>query len=489
MNGQIKIGPEYFKNIKRDYSNWEFAVIRELCQNSIDCGSNTITIKTTDIGNDTFEMVFSNDGPPMAMEVITEKLLSLGSTTKDGVGDVGGFGIAKSLIYFCHDNYTIETGNIVVSGIGGNYSIKTDDQAYFDGTRSTITIRGTEESCFVEEIKKFASFCNWNGKFVLNGVELNTDLKQSGRFVESEIGMISVEKNANNCFSGLSIVRVHGIPMFIQRMPCRDLMIVELSGSYGYLQSSRDCLSYPNSVKYNEFVSNLINGRPLENKEFSIHFKGRQVCAALKSSDNIKLKIVDGEMVVSDGNNTCTVDLNKINRCESVHQQEEQEEYESEFDFYIKSIYDKKAIPDYYFPMSFSRYSKTLIKAWVNIIKKIYEINEISDPFSVGFIFNDDVEAQFVCADGKQSYLINPVSVSKMLDGDIPQFFNRFGINGNSLKNNKHGAAEKLISVAVHEVCHKISTLWHNEEYSNCLTDMINTTLLHHDELLKAARI
>ena len=97
MKSQVKIGPEFFIKAKNDYSDWKWALIREFFQNSIDCGSRQISIDIT-YANGKTTLTISNDGEPMTEQILTEKLLSLGSSGKGFAGTVGGFGKAKELL-------------------------------------------------------------------------------------------------------------------------------------------------------------------------------------------------------------------------------------------------------------------------------------------------------------------------------------------------------------------------------------------------------
>ena len=92
----VPIGPEFFKKAFDDYSDRYWAFVREIMQNSLDCGSTTITISIRqhiEDGADTTTVNVTNNGEPMSREILTEKLLALGSSGKDFKdGSVGGFG-------------------------------------------------------------------------------------------------------------------------------------------------------------------------------------------------------------------------------------------------------------------------------------------------------------------------------------------------------------------------------------------------------------
>ena len=122
---QVKIGPSFFVKAKNDYSNWHWAWVRELCQNSIDAPGcdNIIFTFSYDEQSDITYAVCENNGSPMTREILLDKFLSIGESGKNFNGSVGGFGKAKELIAFCHNSYTIHTGSFFVSGSGADFSL------------------------------------------------------------------------------------------------------------------------------------------------------------------------------------------------------------------------------------------------------------------------------------------------------------------------------------------------------------------------------
>jgi hypothetical protein len=91
----FKIGREFFAKAKADYADWRWSWVREISQNSMDCHSNRIDVTIGRDGANT-QIAVSNDGQPMALDVLVNKFLTLGGSAKDG--GVGGFGKAKELL-------------------------------------------------------------------------------------------------------------------------------------------------------------------------------------------------------------------------------------------------------------------------------------------------------------------------------------------------------------------------------------------------------
>jgi len=101
---QVGISSDFFAKSLNDYSNWKWALAREFGQNGIDSGANhmSVSIKYNE-DTDLTEVIVSNDGKPMTLDIIENKLMNIGGTTKTAEnGDVGGFGLAKLVLYMAH---------------------------------------------------------------------------------------------------------------------------------------------------------------------------------------------------------------------------------------------------------------------------------------------------------------------------------------------------------------------------------------------------
>src|SRR4051794_22417171 len=119
-HGHVRIGPEFFAKIKYDYTDADWAWVREILQNSLDARSSEVTATVSVAGDDsTTTVVVRNNGEPMTRDVLCNKLLNLGGSGKNfSDGCTGGYGVAKSLIYYSQENYRIRTGTLLVEGRG-----------------------------------------------------------------------------------------------------------------------------------------------------------------------------------------------------------------------------------------------------------------------------------------------------------------------------------------------------------------------------------
>ena len=133
---QVEIPNDYFfKMSKRDYSQFETALIREFFQNSFDANAKQVVF---DLDNERLELTVFDDGIGMDYDTLTNKLLVMGQSHKQTENSVGAFGHAKILLYFSWCSWEIRTRNYIVNGSSHYYTInETDD--YVDGTISTIT--------------------------------------------------------------------------------------------------------------------------------------------------------------------------------------------------------------------------------------------------------------------------------------------------------------------------------------------------------------
>ena len=118
VRGQVKIGPEFFGKVKKDYADWRWAFVREIVSNGVDAGASLVSVEIIPVGEKHSQVTVFNNGAPMSRETLVDKLLHLGGSTKDGGSSIGGFGAAKLILYFCHESYVIESGSLRVDGVG-----------------------------------------------------------------------------------------------------------------------------------------------------------------------------------------------------------------------------------------------------------------------------------------------------------------------------------------------------------------------------------
>lgn len=474
FQNQVVIGPEFFAKAKNDYNRWQWAIIREFCQNSIDCGSKTIRISITkDAGN--VVMVVENDGDPMTEDIIRNKLLSLGASGKNFQGSVGGFGKAKEILYFIHRSYEIKTGEFVVTGSGAGYNI--DAGEYYSGTSSRIVIESLDPQDLVDELKSnlrtFAGYTQWSGELYLNDERLSTDLYK-GSF-RRDLGFAKVYTN-KSCQDRV-IVRINGTPMFYDYIDFNRCVIVELTGtSADVLTSNRDGLSREYRNQLNAFLTDLaVNKSSALRKRGLVKYQlygGKRIThTVVRPTDfNPKLDIICAlEQVAKESFKGPTTRSQLLSAGsandvrETIHRTFNSTISE---EFIVKNETDL-TVPSYYLPNSpnFSDYSRKLAKIWGRLLLELHRLFEHEADFAIGFIFDDDqdnqIEAQFEVGPYGTVYYLNPAKVVKQSSSISKSFKKRFQL----VERNR------LLMIALHEFLHGFGYASHNEAYANQLTD------------------
>lgn len=469
---QVVIGPEFFKKAFNDYTNWRWAIIREFLQNSIDAGSKKIDItihkhQTTTTKSDTVLKV-RNDGAPMTREVLVNKLLSLGGSGKNFQNSVGGFGKAKEILYYAHQSYRIDTGDVTVHGSGAGYDLS--DRPYFRGTESEVLISGDYVDSLVTNVKTFASTAQWDGVITCNGEEYTSKLKKGSPRRELDFGTVYTNKS----FTNRLIVRISGIPMFVSHIDYPDTVIVELNGSsVEVLASNRDVLRYPYSNQLEEFIAEIaINKRSaIKKRDRSLytHYAGDKLTGksagfnlvhaispkASTASPSVSDDSEASEPLISGDDMPSTPGV-RPNTAAFVKHADAITSCLSQ-DFVVKNntFYE---IPAYYLPDSgeFSTYAMKLVKIWTRLMVQLHTTFKVKSSFAVGFVFDSSVEAEREShSDYGTIYYINPV---KLVGSSWAKAF-------------KLTDRGRLLMTAVHEFTHHDH--WrHDEDFAAAMTDI-----------------
>lgn len=499
-NSQIRIGPEFFAKIKNDYSNWSWALVREFAQNSIDAkGSKNIEFTISLLPNGCTQLICHNDGAPMTRDILTNKLLTLGGSGKNFEdGNIGGFGVAKSLLYYCHRHYTIYTGDYKVVGSGAQYTI--EDAEYFAGTKSIIEMDGDHVDSLCRQVRLFAAYSQWSGRLALNGKELECN-HPKGAFRRSfEWGSIYTNKQDSNRY----VVRLGGIPMFIGYCSLDRLVVVELSGkSDEVLQSNRDGLKSGPHYEFMQFLQQLAvdKNSALRQRVSQITVYQGDLLGVKESRDDVISGIVDD--VIDSLAPVSEMEVDEIAEAEAeggvpmaalcadpgLRQAlpsgirvtvERRERLRSMIghEFVIMNNLGME-IPDYYKPGRFSSYSAKLVRYWTRIFLMIWELRGHNSPFSVGFVFDDDCAAMHSYEE-RDIFYINPATVVRQRNS-----------NSRSLKcrcNFTPQGKWQLVADAIHEYAHYCGFKSHDEDYAAKLTDLMGWALANRDKFNKCFR-
>jgi hypothetical protein len=460
----FRIGREIFAKAKADYADWRWSWVREVCQNSMDCGSTRIEVAIERKGQNT-QIAVSNNGHPMTETVLVNKFLTLGGSAKDG--GVGGFGVAKQLIVACQLGWSIRTGTLFAEGEGGDYQL-TSGLDPVHGTTTTVQMEADEVDRLVAMFERFAALAQWKGILTVNGQVLATDLRNGSPRREYEWGRVYT----NQQFSNLLVVRIGGQPMFTRNIRFRGCVLVELTGTSGQrLVASRDRLQY----RYNDELDELLNELAVDTRSALKQqraaykrFQGEIIKAegkrpkAQPGLDVAALvqTIVEPESVSKPTASVRSVAVSRENRPISIGPE-----------FICKQCVGMET-PAYYLPGDqFSSYVKGLVKAWVMTLKKLYELHDLEGSFSVGFIFDEDVRAE--CEQSSEYglvYYLSPAAIVKNQKFGSRSFKARFSSAWTS--------RYEIMAIAAHEFVHGAFGIGqHCEVFAAKLTEVMGVMM------------
>lgn len=462
FESQVVIGPEFFAKAKNDYANFHWALVREAMQNSMDCGSTRIVIDVV-FANGKTTFSWSNDGVPMTREIIVGKLLSLGGSGKGFAGTVGGFGKAKEILYFCHDWFEIESGGFVVRGAGASYTLS-ERIGHLSGTGSCVGIDGDHAMQLGDAVRRFCSFAQWGGEVVLNGAVLKCGLVRGAKRRDLPFGDVYT----NNSHKNRLVVRIGGIPMFVNYISVEKCVVVELNGmSSEVLTSNRDGLLYQHRQVLDVFVAELSSdGRKAlrVSKPSYVHFSGNKLSHSAQKSQVSQLI---GEVVCVVGACDQSGDVSAESggvQLPSMVDRSFARAVKSQLveDFVVKNTTELK-IPAYFLPESdeFSSYSRSLVKMWGRLLIQLHKLFEVSGAFTIGFVFDAESEAEYETSpEYGVVYYVNP---AKIVRGAAVSLKKRFKLTERN----------RLLVLAVHEFVHGRGYGRHDDNYAYAFTDMM----------------
>ncbi len=154
---QVKMPREFFVKARGEYNNWRWAFFRELIQNAYDARSRHLAFHIWPGSNNTVLVKLVDDGHGMTRDVLVNTLLCLGGSLKKDAGSVGGFGYAKTLLFFANRGYEIVTGFNKVKGSGGEYVIE-DMATESPGTTITVSMENESVDAMKRELTRYVSY-------------------------------------------------------------------------------------------------------------------------------------------------------------------------------------------------------------------------------------------------------------------------------------------------------------------------------------------
>ncbi len=494
FTNSISIGPEFFAKAKNDYASFPWALTREFFQNSMDApGCDLIEVEIITVEGGVTQMTVKNNGAPMTRDILVGKLLSLGGSGKGFNGTVGGFGKAKEVLYFVHTSYQIQTGDMLVQGSGAGYNLTEGCPEVLYGTRSTIVLDRNLTGSLVEDVKRFASFAQWDGVIVLNGERLECKLKKGSPRREFEWGTVYTNKSIPNRV----IVRVNGIPMFSNRTEFDRTVIIELKGaSVDVLTSNRDGLLYKFEDEFDTFLTDLITNKSkalkAQNPTYQ-HFGGAKFKVS-KENPERRASVVNARDLVGDvapvvaafagrsggvpqegggavfSSGRVGVLERTFSELVECKQKNEPSKTSVVSEFFVIKNETTLKVPDHYQPGAeqFGAYSKKLARMWGRLVIELHRMYELENEFGIGFVFSEDAEAQYEQTNRfGVVYYLNPVQIVGQSVSLSKSFKKRFALT----------ERDRILAIAVHEFVHGLGYDSHNESYAAKLTEVFGRVL------------
>jgi hypothetical protein len=473
-NVNIKIGADYFRRCSRNEYSQSIPTIwiREAIQNSIDARSSRI-----DITLDETYVSVEDDGTGMTADIILNKLLVLGGTFKENVNSTGGFGKAKEVLFFCWDEWEIQSCPTskdyfyVCSDMVGCKPINHVTGLFSRGTKIKIKYDPSSDSTWKwsGDIKDFIRTCSTKCQIYLNGEKLDT-LPLKGKKYEYPSFKLLVNKSSPE---DRVFIRINGICMFTRYVSTKipAAVCVDLSGSsVEMLNSSRESLKYSYQREIDKIIEEiLVNPRSLLTKSSKV-FIDKYLKRELENLKNEILETCDtltGElanMTISAfiaGQKTdlenCISELKEVaphlaDKLQTIVNNE----YESELGYSFVVHRHGKRVPSI---DPTSKKAKKILHMWKTIIDELMLIYYPGYEYITGLDFDPSLNASYTkgCDLGtgigiKDHICINPVNVISLKTAEMGTY---------------------MFFRACHEITH-IQREYHNENFLIEFQSMLN---------------
>ncbi len=185
QNPTVTIGREFFVTALKDYTDWKQKWWREAIQNSVDAGAQRIALEVAQNTDGTFTIVVDDDGSGMTEDIIINKFLVLGGTTKTtSSGAAGGFGKAKELLLLPWIGWKIHSRSTIVEGAGVDYELRTASERR--GTRLEV-VMAADQTTDEPAAMAFVEKCDLpHIRFTVNGKTVRASLHGDKMVAEAE---------------------------------------------------------------------------------------------------------------------------------------------------------------------------------------------------------------------------------------------------------------------------------------------------------------
>ena len=460
----ITIGPEWFKTVKKDYTDWRFAWVRESAQNSLDAGATEIhaTVSLNDDGNTVVR--WQDNGCGMDADILESKFMAIGGSDKP-FGGTGGFGVAKLILAFAQNDYTIRSQDIEAKGSGASYSLTSglDGLDYYNGLILTVTMDENEVDYMKEKIRRWVRFTTTSCDIFLNGDKLET-LHMHKPKQETEWCKIYTHNQISSEYGYCIRVRMNQQYMFDVYTSVQAHICVDLNGtdSQEYLTSNRDGLNWKWHSKLQKLVEEIYEN-PNKIKETCDHitvYRGTDGRIDLDTRPKRKGKLTlntsprSNDRVASFTNKGEPKQITPV-ALSAPRTYREVEKLIDGFDILIVNK-TNKLVPDKWLPGSMTKTAYKLINRWIRLAQVVGGILGRTEEVSIGLVFCHSVRAMYKFHDEhKHMLLLNPVDISET------RYTNHW--------RNDTASFFEMVCVMVHEMTH-IEQGNHNDSFARDIT-------------------
>jgi hypothetical protein len=507
--GYVTADHDHFRKAKLEYRNWMQAIFREAIQNSTDAGANSINIDYF-YNEQELTIRFSDNGNGMSLDTLLNVLLKMGGSKKDGESTIGGFGYAKSILFFAHNSYFIKTRDYEVNGIGGEYTYNESHDNY-KGTLFEIKLTNDYYYTLIENIDKYLneilmfSFLP-HIKFIINGKKNTIKSKKFQFNLNSEIGGVGFNDSGYGRYSKLWI-RVNGLAMFEHSTYQKDESsifegVIDINESpLKMLTANRDGLQYSYSTKLNNIFQELSNEREKLTYEGMFNFilneeeENKKIIPIISDIKSSKKIIEENNLLEELSSNTVNYNEDKIeNTINKVFKDlsSQQDKFEDFFEIAIKKINQK------YYPANFTisteKKEDTNIQIYKSFFKELLKQKNIRIAIMWNVIVDNILETSFF-----ENYITK--NNNRLFHNNLPIFKgfvfgenNLLGSNATSGEGshisinpiNKYisNDFECILDIAIHECSHFLIKE-HNSNF--CFTEFLLRRAIQKD--LKHSKI
>lgn len=400
------------KSAKREYLNWRRAIVREFYQNSVDADATEIRFTIDELPNH-YLLTVKDNGTGMSIQDVEEKLLTMGGTDK-GENSIGGYGVAKQILYFAWSHWEIHSRDYKVVGSGCRYTIVPNE--YTDGVYAIVHLE-KDEPVTETTIQSYLKLCCPKVKTLVNGTEF-TEWTNQGELFKSLPWAHLHKKTGGN---GYVNVQVRGVHMFSTWVSGETDIVVELSGNAReILTSNRDGLNNP----FGQELQTILNDICVNTK------------SALLPQNNVVLQAFEGR-----GNTFVSADEFNIpdlsNAVRQMRAKLHHEELESKFyvpedqpapsfganfsdtsqrnpenvETFVPTILVKTIgnnLPKKFNPESWNQKTAKMMALWQRVLRQIFRDSRVSCIFGIGMTFDPDARAEIVYKNEVPFFLLNP---------------------------------------------------------------------------------